>query len=101
MSPAPAAVRALSTGIRELFTAAALALVVGSALAMSAVGLSMSLGAFIAGMLVADSEYRHQLEADVTRAALSRLGNSKDEAAHIVETFYQHDLELISKEQAM
>ena len=54
-----------STGIHELFTAAALALVVGAALAMHSVGLSMGLGAFIAGMMVADSEYRHQLEADV------------------------------------
>lgn len=52
-------------GSRELFTAAALALVAGSALAMDAAGLSMGLGAFIAGMMVADSEYRHQLEADV------------------------------------
>ena len=54
-----------ATGIHELFTAAALALVVGAALAMHSVGLSMGLGAFIAGMMVADSEYRHQLEADV------------------------------------
>jgi monovalent cation:proton antiporter-2 (CPA2) family protein len=53
------------TGIHELFTAAALALVVGAALTMESVGLSMGLGAFIAGMMVADSEYRHQLEADV------------------------------------
>jgi len=53
------------TGIRELFIAAALALVVGSALAMQALGLSMGLGAFLAGMMVADSEYRHQLESDV------------------------------------
>jgi glutathione-regulated potassium-efflux system ancillary protein KefC/glutathione-regulated potassium-efflux system protein KefB len=54
-----------STNIQELFTAASLALVVGAALAMSAAGLSMGLGAFIAGMIVADSEYRHQLETDV------------------------------------
>jgi monovalent cation:proton antiporter-2 (CPA2) family protein len=53
------------TGIRELFTAAALALVVGAALTMESIGLSMGLGAFIAGMMVADSEYRHQLETDV------------------------------------
>lgn len=54
-----------STGVHELFSAAALALVVGAALAMSSIGLSMGLGAFIAGMMVADSEYRHQLETDV------------------------------------
>jgi len=53
------------TGINELFTAAALALVVGAALTMESIGLSMGLGAFIAGMMVADSEYRHQLESDV------------------------------------
>ncbi|MGE0621196.1 MAG: monovalent cation:proton antiporter-2 (CPA2) family protein [Pseudomonadales bacterium] len=53
------------TGIHELFTAAALALVVGAALTMQSIGLSMGLGAFIAGMMVADSEYRHQLETDV------------------------------------
>jgi glutathione-regulated potassium-efflux system ancillary protein KefC/glutathione-regulated potassium-efflux system protein KefB len=54
-----------ATGIHELFIAAALALVVGSALAMQALELSMGLGAFLAGMMVADSEYRHQLESDV------------------------------------
>ena len=54
-----------STEIQELFTAASLALVVGAALAMAEAGLSMGLGAFVAGMIVADSEYRHQLETDV------------------------------------
>jgi len=54
-----------ASGIRELFTAAALALVAGAALAMGQAGLSMGLGAFVAGMMVADSEYRHQLETDV------------------------------------
>ena len=55
-----------STGIHELFTAAALAMVLGAALATEQRGLSMGLGAFLAGMLVADSEYRHQLETDIT-----------------------------------
>jgi glutathione-regulated potassium-efflux system protein KefB len=54
-----------STGIHELLVAAGLAIVIGAAVAMEAAGLSMGLGAFIAGMLVADSEYRHQLETDV------------------------------------
>lgn len=54
-----------STGIHELFLAASLVIVVGAATAMEAAGLSMGLGAFIAGMLVADSEYRRQLETDV------------------------------------
>lgn len=53
------------TGIHELFIAAGLAVVCGAALAMQSAGLSMALGAFIAGMLVADSEFRHQLETDI------------------------------------
>jgi glutathione-regulated potassium-efflux system ancillary protein KefC/glutathione-regulated potassium-efflux system protein KefB len=52
-------------GGREVFTAAALLIVIGAALLMSAIGLSMSLGAFLAGVLLADSEFRHELEADV------------------------------------
>jgi monovalent cation:proton antiporter-2 (CPA2) family protein len=51
--------------VQEAFTATALLLVLGSAWVMDAIGLSMGLGAFIAGVLVADSEYRHQLEADI------------------------------------
>lgn len=54
-----------ATRVHELFTAAALLLVMGSALLMDRVGLSMALGAFLAGVLVADSEYRHELEADI------------------------------------
>jgi len=50
---------------REVFTAAALLLVVGSSLVMEKIGLSMSLGAFLAGVLLADSEFRHELEADI------------------------------------
>ncbi len=52
-------------GGREIFTAAALLVVIGAALIMDAIGLSMSLGAFLAGVLLADSEFRHELEADV------------------------------------
>ncbi len=48
---------------REIFTAAALVTVLGLALMMQAGGLSMSLGAFLAGVLLADSEFRHELEA--------------------------------------
>lgn len=53
------------TGIDELFAAAGLTLVLGAALAMQWAGLSMGLGAFIAGMMVAESEYRHQIETDI------------------------------------
>ena len=54
-----------ATRVREAFTAAALLVVVGTALLFQSVGLSMALGAFIAGVLLADSEYRHELEADI------------------------------------
>ncbi|MBT8107519.1 MAG: monovalent cation:proton antiporter-2 (CPA2) family protein [Gammaproteobacteria bacterium] len=49
----------------EILTATALAVVIGSALLVQAAGMSMVLGAFLAGMLLADSEYRHQLETDI------------------------------------
>ncbi|MEM1383033.1 MAG: monovalent cation:proton antiporter-2 (CPA2) family protein [Pseudomonadota bacterium] len=53
------------TGADETFTAAALMIVVGSALLMQMAGLSMALGAFLAGVLLAESEFRHQLETDI------------------------------------
>jgi len=53
------------TGLREIFIAFALLLVIGIASLMHAVGLSMALGAFLAGVLLADSEYRHELELDI------------------------------------
>lgn len=49
----------------EIFTATALLVVIGSALLVQVAGMSMVLGAFLAGILLADSEYRHQLEADI------------------------------------
>ncbi|MBO6846775.1 MAG: cation:proton antiporter [Maricaulis sp.] len=51
--------------MRELFTAAALMMVIGIALLMSLVGLSPALGTFIAGVVLANSEYRHELESDI------------------------------------
>lgn len=54
-----------STGVREAMTASALLTVVGVALLMEAAGLSAALGAFLAGALLADSSYRHQIEADI------------------------------------
>ncbi len=54
-----------ATRTPELFTASALLIVSGTALLMNAIGISMALGAFLAGMLLANSEYRHQLEADI------------------------------------
>ncbi len=52
-------------GLRELFVATALSMVVGIALLMSLVGLSPALGTFIAGVVLANSEYRHELESDL------------------------------------
>ncbi|MBX3157546.1 MAG: monovalent cation:proton antiporter-2 (CPA2) family protein [Deltaproteobacteria bacterium] len=51
--------------LREAFTAAALLIVVGIALLMQTVGLSPALGTFLAGVVLADSEYRHELETDI------------------------------------
>ena len=61
----PALRVAARSGVPEIFTATALLVVIGAALLMQVAGVSMVLGAFIAGMLLADSEYRHQLEADI------------------------------------
>lgn len=53
------------SGAREVMTAAALLVVLGAALLMDLGGLSMAMGAFLAGVLLSDSVFRHQLEADV------------------------------------
>jgi glutathione-regulated potassium-efflux system protein KefB len=54
-----------SLGAREAFVAAALLCVMGSALLMASLGLSMALGAFVAGVMLAESPYRHALETDI------------------------------------
>ena len=51
-----------NTGVREVFTAAARLVVLGTAFLMQAIGLSMALGTFLAGVLLAESEFRHELE---------------------------------------
>jgi monovalent cation:proton antiporter-2 (CPA2) family protein len=53
------------SGLREVFTAAALMLVIGIAALMSLVGLSPALGTFLAGVVLANSEFRHELEANI------------------------------------
>ncbi len=53
------------SGAREVMTASALLVVLGAALLMQEVGLSMAMGAFLAGLLLAESNFRHQLEADI------------------------------------
>jgi glutathione-regulated potassium-efflux system ancillary protein KefC/glutathione-regulated potassium-efflux system protein KefB len=52
-------------GSSEVFTAAALLLVIGAAVIMEQLGISIALGAFLAGLLLADSEFRHELQADI------------------------------------
>ena len=54
-----------ATRAREVMTAAALFVVLGAALLMEAGGLSMAMGAFVAGVLLSESSFRHQLEADI------------------------------------
>jgi len=54
-----------SAHAREVLTAAALLVVLGSALAMQLSGLSMAMGAFLAGVLLSESTFRHQLETDI------------------------------------
>lgn len=54
-----------ATRQREAFTATALVLVIGVAILMTLVGLSPALGAFVAGVVLASSEYRHELESDL------------------------------------
>jgi Kef-type K+ transport system membrane component KefB len=54
-----------STGAREVMTAAALLVVLGAAALMQFAGMSMALGAFLAGVMLAGSNYRHELEADI------------------------------------
>jgi len=54
-----------NSGAREVMTAAALFVVLGSALLMDFAGLSMAMGAFLAGVLLSESAFRHQLEADI------------------------------------
>lgn len=53
------------TNLRELFTAASLLLVISSAVLMTMIGLSPALGTFIAGVVLAQSEFRHELETDI------------------------------------
>ncbi|WP_340146451.1 cation:proton antiporter domain-containing protein [Halomonas sp. PA16-9] len=55
----------IGSGLREVFTATALMLVIGIAALMSVVNLSPALGAFLAGVVLANSEFKHELEANI------------------------------------
>lgn len=62
------------TRVPEIFTATALLLVIGTTFLMQTIGLSPALGAFIAGMILADSEYRHEIEAQINPFKALLLG---------------------------
>lgn len=53
------------TNLREIFTATALLLVIANAMIMQTIGLSPALGTFLAGVVLAENEYRHELESDI------------------------------------
>ena len=57
--------RVARLGSPEIFTALAVLLVLGTAVLMAQIGLSMAMGAFVAGLLIADSEFRHQVVAEI------------------------------------
>lgn len=61
----PALLLIARNGSREVLTAAALLIVLGTAVFIQATGLSMGMGAFLAGIILANSSFRHQLEADI------------------------------------
>src|SRR5262249_53056770 len=61
----PALALLARTGAREVMTAGALLVVLGAGVLMQIAGMSMALGAFLAGVLLAGSNYRHELEADI------------------------------------
>ena len=61
----PVLQRVASYGSPEIFTASAVLLVLGVAVLMAKIGLSMAMGAFVAGLLIADSEFRHQVMAEI------------------------------------
>lgn len=74
------------SGLREIFTAAALMLVIGIAALMSLVGLSPALGTFLAGVMLANSEFRHELESNIEpfKGLLLGLFSLRSERASIL-----------------
>jgi monovalent cation:proton antiporter-2 (CPA2) family protein len=79
----------------EIFTAAALLVVLGTALLMERVGLSMSLGAFVAGVLLAESEFRHELHAAIEPFKGLLLG------VFFIAVGMKVDLSLLAREPAV
>lgn len=84
-----------STGTPEVFTAAALFLVCGAGLLTESLGVSMSLGAFAAGVLLADSEFRHEIEASLQPLKSLLLG------LFFIAVGMTADIELLQTEAAL
>jgi len=74
-----------STASHEMFLALVLLVIVGTALATEQFGLSMALGAFLAGLLFAETEYRHEIEVDIDRAADPILGQPLVEVGQLAQ----------------
>ena len=87
----------VAAGVREVFTAAALLTVLGAALFMDALGFSMALGTFIAGVLLAESEYQHELESAIEpfKGLLLGLFFISVGMALNLGVFYTHVLEVL------
>ena len=88
-----------SLKVTEALTATALTLVVGVALLMNAVGLSPALGTFVAGVMLASSEFRHELESDIEpfkALLLAELGHESDHAKDAARRFKEHEMEAIA-----
>ncbi|MCW8329859.1 monovalent cation:proton antiporter-2 (CPA2) family protein [Photobacterium sp. SDRW27] len=85
-------------GSPEIFTASALLLVLGSAYAMERIGLSMAMGAFVAGLLIADSYYRHQIIAEIQpfRGLLLGLFFMSMGMSLNIDQFLDHPMVLLS-----
>lgn len=83
------------TGVREVFVAFSLLLVIGVSLAMASVGLSMALGTFLAGVLLADSEYRYELRLDIEPVKGLLLG------LFFISVGMTVDLSLVASQPAM
>ncbi|MGX9418062.1 glutathione-regulated potassium-efflux system protein KefB [Vibrio sp. RC27] len=88
----------VSSRVRELFTVAALLLVIGISILMQSLGLSMALGTFLAGVLLAESEFRHELEIAIEPFKGLLLGLFFIAVGMAVDLglFLQHPLEILT-----
>ncbi|WP_159566979.1 glutathione-regulated potassium-efflux system protein KefB [Budvicia diplopodorum] len=87
-----------SSGIREVFTATALLVVLGAAVLMQEIGFSMALGTFLAGVLLAESEYQHELEVAIEPFKGLLLGLFFISVGMVLNlgVFYSHILQVLA-----